>query len=169
MKSNLVLIGMPGAGKSAIGVILAKMAGKSFIDTDLLIQQSENRLLQQIISEDGVDAFLAAEERTILNMTADDAVIATGGSAVYSRAAMERLRKGGIIVYLQLPLAEIERRITDMASRGIAIGKDQSLIELYYERTPLYEQYADIIVDCAACSPEAAVNRTAAAVAKFSE
>jgi shikimate kinase len=165
---NLVLIGMPGAGKSTIGVILAKISGKSFIDTDLLIQQSEKRLLQQIINEDGVASFLAVEARTILNLKVDQAVIATGGSAVYSRAAMEWLRQNGIMIYLQLPFDEIERRIGNMASRGIAIGKDQPLLELYRERTPLYEKYADILVDSADCSVETAVERTAAAIAKYS-
>jgi shikimate kinase len=165
---NLVLIGMPGAGKSTIGVILAKISGKSFIDTDLLIQQSEKRLLQQIINEDGVASFLVVEARTILNLKVDQAVIATGGSAVYSRAAMDWLRQNGIIIYLQLPFGEIERRIGNMASRGIAIGKDQPLLELYRERTPLYEKYADILVDSADCSVETAVERTVAAIAKYS-
>jgi shikimate kinase len=165
---NLVLIGMPGAGKSTVGVILAKISGKSFIDTDLFIQQAENRLLQQIIDEDGIASFLAAEARAILNLQVDQAVIATGGSVVYSQAAMERLRKDGVIIYLQLPFGEVEKRIVNMASRGIAIDKDQPLLELYRERTPLYEKYADIRVDVADCSVETAVNRTAAAVAKYS-
>jgi shikimate kinase len=165
---NLVLIGMPGAGKSTIGVILAKITGKSFIDTDLVIQQTENRLLQQIIDEDGVASFLAVEARTILNLQVDQAVIATGGSAVYSPAAMKWLRQNGIIIYLRLPCGEIEKRIVNMASRGIAIGKGQPLLELYHERTPLYEKYADIRVDVADCSVETAAERTVAAIAKYS-
>jgi shikimate kinase len=157
MKTNIVLIGMPGAGKSTVGVVLAKTLGKLFVDTDLLIQQSERRLLQQIICEDGVKAFLAAEERIILQMMVTNTVIATGGSVVYSPAAMRRLQNQGIIVYLQLPLAEIERRITDMASRGIALGAGQQLSDLYRERVPLYESYADLTVDCSGLSLEAII------------
>jgi shikimate kinase len=167
MKTNVVLIGMPGAGKSTIGVILAKMLGKSFIDTDLLIQQSENRLLQQIINEDGVDVFLRVEERTILNLKAEGTVIATGGSVVYSPAAMERLRQNGSIIYLQLSFAEIERRIVDMAGRGIVMSKNQPLIELYHERTPLYEMYANVVVDCVGCSVETVLHHTLVALESF--
>jgi shikimate kinase len=148
MKTNLVLIGMPGAGKSTIGVVLAKTLGKIFIDTDLLIQQAARRLLQQIIREDGVAAFLAGEERTVLQLTADNAVIATGGSVVYSPTAMAHLQRLGIMIYLQLPFVAIESRITNMASRGIAIGPGQQLSDLYRERVPLYEKYADIVLNC---------------------
>jgi shikimate kinase len=148
MKSNIVLIGMPGAGKSTVGVVLAKTLGKNFIDTDLLIQQAEQRLLPQIIREDGVVAFLAVEERVVLQITVTRAVIATGGSVVYSPAAMGHLKKLGTVVYLQLPLTEIESRITDMAGRGIAIDAGRRLSDLYRERTPLYEKYADLTVDC---------------------
>ena len=157
MENNLILIGMPGAGKSTIGVVLAKTLGKVFVDTDLLIQQSQQRLLQEIIREDGVAALLAVEEEIISQLQAENAVIATGGSVVYSSAAMERLKDLGLIVYLQLPLAELEPRITNMASRGIVMRPGQQLRDLYRERRPLYEKYADLTVDCSGLSLEAAV------------
>jgi shikimate kinase len=154
---NIILIGMPGAGKSTVGVVLAKTLGKNFIDTDLLIQQAEQRLLPQIIREDGVAAFLAVEERVVLQITAIRAVIATGGSVVYSPAAMGYLKKLGTVVYLQLPLTEIESRITDMAGRGIVIDAGRRLSDLYRERTPLYEKYADLTVDCSGLALETVV------------
>jgi shikimate kinase len=157
MKPNIVLIGMPGAGKSTVGVVLAKTLGKAFVDTDLLIQQAERRLLQQIIQTDGVAAFLAAEERVVLQMAVTNAVIATGGSVVYSRAIMAYLKQIGMVIYLQLPFTEIERRITNMTSRGIAIGAGQQLSDLYRERTPLYERYADLTVDCSGLPLEAVI------------
>lgn len=156
MENNLILIGMPGAGKSTVGVVLAKTLGKVFIDTDLLIQQSQQRLLQEIIREDGVTKLLAVEEQVILQLQAENTVIATGGSVVYSSAAMARLKDLGLVVYLQLPLAELETRITNMASRGIVMRPDQQLSDLYRERRPLYEKYADLTVDCTGLSLEAA-------------
>jgi shikimate kinase len=164
MKTNLVLIGMPGAGKSTVGVVLAKTLGKMFIDTDLLIQQTMRRLLPQIIREDGVAAFLAGEERTVLQLTANNTVIATGGSVVYSPKAMAHLQRLGMVIYLQLPLADIESRITNMASRGIAIGPGQQLNDLYRERVPLYEKYADMIVDCNGLTLEAVLTAIMAEV-----
>ncbi|HEY8463066.1 MAG TPA: shikimate kinase [Bacillota bacterium] len=157
MKTNLILIGMPGAGKSTVGVVLAKAVGKLFIDTDLLIQQSQQRLLSQIIQEDGVAAFLALEERVVLQIRTTEAVIATGGSVVYSPQAMEWLKTSGWVIYLQLPYAEIERRVTDMIGRGIVRGAGQQLSDLYRERIPLYEKYADITIDCNGLSLETVV------------
>ncbi len=154
LKSNLVLIGMPGAGKSTLGVLLAKTLGKNFVDTDLLIQESERRLLREIITADGVAGFLRIEERVLLGVTASNAVIATGGSAVYSGPAMRRLREDGLIIYLKLPYEEVERRITNMADRGIAFGEGQRLLDLFLERTILYEQYAELTVDCSGKTPE---------------
>ncbi len=154
---NIVLIGMPGAGKSTLGVLLAKTLGKSFLDTDLLIQEKEGRLLQAIIDQDGVAKFLQIEARVLRQVEIVNAVIATGGSVVYDQNAMKHLGQNGIIVYLQLPYAEIECRISNMASRGIALGAGQRLIDLYNERTPLYERYADLVVDCSAKTLEAAV------------
>ena len=147
-KSNLVLIGMPGAGKSTIGVILAKRMKMPFIDTDLLIQQRENRFLQDIIDSDGLERFLSIEEDTLLQIHAERHVIATGGSVVYSDRAMKHLAGSGKVVYLKLKFYQVERRIKNMESRGIAMSKGQRLLDLYREREPLYEKYADMIIDC---------------------
>lgn len=147
-KGNIALIGMPGAGKSTIGVLLAKTLGLSFIDTDLLIQLKSGRLLQEIIDRDGVRAFLAVEEDILLRLEVERSLIATGGSAVYSEPAMEHLRRLALIVYLRLDLAEVERRIKNITARGIAMAAGQSLAELYAERVPLYEKYADVVFDC---------------------
>ena len=147
MQKNLILIGMAGCGKSTVGVLLAKALGYTFIDTDLIIQQNEGRLLQEIINADGVEAFKAAEERALLSVNAKRAVIATGGSAVYSSAGMEWLKRSGRCVWLRLPFEEISRRIHNIATRGIAIAPGKSLRDAFVERQPLYERYADITVD----------------------
>ncbi|MCX7748908.1 MAG: shikimate kinase [Clostridia bacterium] len=145
---NIILIGMPGAGKSTIGVLLAKALGMPFTDTDLLIQQNENRLLQDIINKDGMDTFLEAEERSILRLQAEGTVIATGGSVVYREKSMNHLKKSGKVFYLKLECDEIERRIMNITTRGIAMGACQDLKCLYNERIPLYEKYADELIDC---------------------
>lgn len=154
---NIILIGMPGAGKSTIGVLLAKAFGKGFIDTDLLIQAAEGELLQEIINGKGIKRFLEIEAETIMRLQADNLVIATGGSAIYYDQAIKYLKRTGIVVYLKLTYAEIEQRINNMASRGIAIGKGQSLFDLYQERIPKYEQHADLILDCSGKSIEESV------------
>lgn len=154
---NIILIGMPGAGKSTIGVLLAKIMGKAFIDTDLLIQAREKRLLQEIIVEKGIDRFLEIEAEVILGLSVENSVIATGGSAVYSDSAITHLKQNGIIVYLKLPYPEIEHRINNMASRGIVFSKGQSLFDLYQERTPMYERKADQIIDCSGKAIEESV------------
>lgn len=143
---------MPGAGKSTIGVLLAKALSRDFVDTDLLIQAAEERGLQEMIDSDGLDDFLAIEERHILALNAHGAVIATGGSVVYSEEAMRHLKLNGTVVYLQLPLSDLEARITDMDSRGVVIAPWQSLTDLYHERLPLYEHFADITIGCAGLS-----------------
>ena len=143
---------MPGAGKSTIGVLLAKALSRDFVDTDLLIQAAEGRGLQEMIDSDGLDDFLAIEERHILALNAHGAVIATGGSVVYSEEAMRHLKLNGTVVYLQLPLSDLEARITDMDSRGVVIAPWQSLTDLYHERLPLYEHFADITIGCAGLS-----------------
>jgi shikimate kinase len=155
---NVVLIGMPGVGKSTIGVLLAKVLGMPFADTDLLIQQRAGRLLQDIINQDGIDEFLKVEESVALDVKGDGYVIATGGSIVYSPRGMESLKKTGIIVYLKLPFDVIEKRIRNMRNRGIAIAPGKSLFDLYEERTPLYESYADIVIDCSDKDPEAVLS-----------
>jgi shikimate kinase len=123
LKSNLVLIGMPGAGKSTLGVLLAKTLGKNFIDTDLLVQESERRLLREIIAADGVAGFLRIEERVLLGLTAANAVIATGGSAVYSGPAMRRLREDGLIIYLKLPMRRLSGGSPIWRSGGLPLAK----------------------------------------------
>ncbi len=146
--NNVVLIGMPGAGKSTIGVILAKIMGMPFLDTDLTIQEQEGRLLQDIINEEGMGKFIEIEEAVILNIHVHKHVIATGGSVVYSHTAIEHLKKNSLVVYLQLPYEEILKRVNNIQTRGIAMKKGQTLLALYKERTPLYERYADMTIDC---------------------
>jgi shikimate kinase len=158
---NIILIGMPGAGKSTAGVILAKTLGMAFIDTDLLIQAKEGRLLQTIIDQDGVAAFLKIEEAVILGLTPANTIVATGGSVIYSHDAIFHLKKRGRLIYLQLGYEEIEGRIKNMASRGIAIGGGQKLSDLYRERAPLYERAADMVVNCSSLTVEAVVGKLA--------
>lgn len=148
MKSNIVLIGMPGAGKSTVGVVLAKNLGYSFIDTDLLIQEQQGKLLHSIIEEEGLDGFEQIENDVNSSIVTLYAVIATGGSAVYGKKAMEHLKGIGTVVYLELPYEEIEYRLGDLNERGVAIREGQTLLSLYEERVPLYEKYADITIDC---------------------
>ena len=143
---NIILIGMPGCGKSTVGVVLAKVLGMHFCDTDIVIQQNEGRKLQEIIDEDGNDAFLECEERALASLEIDGAVIATGGSAVYSEKAMSHLKENGKVVYLKVSESEIERRLADFAARGVAIKDGMTVKDLYNERIPLYEKYADITV-----------------------
>ncbi|HEX3001199.1 MAG TPA: shikimate kinase [Methanoregula sp.] len=145
---NIVLIGMPGAGKSAAGVILAKAQKKRFVDTDLLIQKRTGRHLQEILDAEGPAAFRNIEEDTILSHTFADTVIATGGSVVLSGRAMEHLRQEGIVIYLKVPFCEIGRRIRNITTRGIVLEKGQTLRAIYDQRMPLYEKYADITVNC---------------------
>jgi len=154
---NIILIGMAGCGKSTVGVLLAKTLGCGFIDTDLLIQKKEKKLLQQIINEDGLAQFLAAEEAVLCEVDTESTVIATGGSAVYSKAGMAALKKNGVCVWLKLPFSEIERRIHNIATRGIAISPGKTLRDVFDEREPLYEAYADIIIEGAG-DPEAAIS-----------
>ena len=148
-KSNIVLIGMPGAGKSTVGVVLAKTAALEFVDTDLLIQKQTGRKLQEIIDNDGIDAFLKIEGEVISKVDCKNSVIATGGSAVFSEIAMNNLRRDGVIVFLDVPLAEIKRRVDNITTRGIAMKSGETLETVYNERLPLYKKYADITVDLA--------------------
>ncbi len=145
---NIVLIGMPGAGKSTIGVILAKSLLFDFCDTDLSIQKSTCKSLSQIINEAGIDAFIELEEKIICSEAFVDCVVATGGSAVYGAKAMEKLKENGIIVYLKVSPEELQNRIKNIHTRGIAMKEGTSISELYAERAPLYEKYADITIEC---------------------
>lgn len=155
---NIVLIGMPSVGKSTIGVLLAKTLGFEFIDTDLIIQRDAGRLLQDIIDKDGLDAFCIAEERAICSVAAEEnAVIATGGSAVYSREAMLHLKKRGTAYYLSLPPDEIKRRLSDIKTRGIAMRPGDAIEDVFARRAALYEEYADVTIDCRGKSAEETV------------
>ena len=145
---NIVIIGMPGAGKSTMGVILAKSLGMKFVDTDILIQEDTGRLLQEIIDEEGPEAFKTIEERTILSRRYHNAVIATGGSVVFSGKAMEYLKTGGIVLYLEISFEEMVRRLGNITTRGIVLVRGQGLRGMYDQRVPLYGKYADITVDC---------------------
>ncbi len=144
---NIILIGMPGCGKSTVGVVLAKTMGYRFVDSDLLIQESENRLLCEIIEQDGLEKFNEIENRVNASIKADFSVIATGGSVVYGKEAMEHFKKIGAVVYIKLPYTEIKNRLGDLAKRGVSIKEGQTLLDLYNERAPLYEKYADITVE----------------------
>lgn len=144
---NIVLIGMPGCGKSTVGVLLAKALGIDFIDTDVVLQAREKRKLQEMINEIGVDAFLEKEQEAILALDVSRTVIATGGSVVYGDAAMQHLRRCGCIVYIRLPYEEIENRLSNLATRGVTLRDGQTLRDLYLERVALYEKYADIVFD----------------------
>lgn len=144
MKDNIVLIGMPGVGKSTVGVILAKMIGYQFIDADLLIQKQEGKLLHEIIAEKGTDGFIEIEERVNASIEASHTIIATGGSVVYGKKAMEHLSRIGTVMYLKVPYDTLEKRLEDIKGRGVVLKEGQTLRTLYDERTPLYEKYADI-------------------------
>lgn len=146
--NNVILIGMPGAGKSTVGVVLAKKLGFRFVDSDLLIQEKHGKLLHELIKEHGVEGFWKIENEVNASINLEKAVIATGGSAVYGKEAMEHLRRIGTVVYLQLPLAEIADRLGDLNARGVTLRAGQTLSDLYEERIPLYEKYAHITVPC---------------------
>jgi len=146
--SNIVLIGMPGAGKSTVGAMLARLTCRGFVDTDVLIQTSEGRSLQDIVDASGYLALRAVEERVILGLTVHNSVIATGGSAVYSNAAMAHLKKDGIVVFLSVTLRTLGSRVSDLATRGLAKRPDQNISDLFAERFSLYGQYADVVLAC---------------------
>ena len=165
-RSNVVLVGMPGAGKSTVGVLLAKRMSLGFLDTDVAIQGRESRTLQEIIDSQGVDAFRSIEERYVEALDCERTVISTGGSVIYSERAMHKLRDAGIIVHLDVPLAELAKRLTNFATRGLVRRRNQTLEELYRERVPLYRAWAEVTVDCGELAHEQVVERTAAALAR---
>ncbi|MFW5677879.1 MAG: shikimate kinase [Acetivibrio ethanolgignens] len=144
---NLILIGMPACGKSTVGVILAKTLGMKFLDTDLLIQEREGALLQELIDTKGNDYFKKVEEYVLRSVETENTVISTGGSAVYYPEAMKHFKKKGKIIYLKVSFEEIEKRLNNITTRGITMGPGQTLRDLYDSRVPLYEKYADIVVD----------------------
>ena len=162
--ANIVLIGMPGVGKSTVGVLLAKAASRSFLDTDIYIQAFENRGLQSILDAEGRDAFLRIEERHILSLDGRGQVIATGGSVVYSDAAMAHLKAGGVVVHLDLPCELIEERLRNLGSRGVVKERSQTVCALYVERQPFYRKHADVTVECTGLNHEQVVARIVAAL-----
>ena len=159
MDKNIVLIGMPGVGKSTVGVILAKLLGYRFIDTDIVIQEHEKKLLKEIIEEKGINGFIQTENLILSSLKAEKAVIATGGSVVYGGDAMKNLSKDGIIVYLKLDYGKLRYRLGNIKNRGVVIKDGQSLSGLYRERVPLYEKYSDIIIDENGCNVEKTINK----------
>ena len=158
-KTNIVLVGMPASGKSTVGVILAKVLGMDFIDTDLVIQQKEDSLLYEIINDRGVDGFLTCEEEALLSINTVNTVIATGGSAIYSERGMKHLSENGAIVYLKVEKNRLFDRLHEIKERGVVLRDGESLDEMYEERSVLYEKYADIIIDEGESSIEETVRR----------
>ena len=145
---NIILTGMPGAGKSTVGVVLAKKLGYGFTDCDLVIQEKTGRLLHQLIEQRGEAGFLMLENEINASLERNLCVIATGGSAVYGKEAMDHFGQIGTVVYLKLPYDELEERLGDLHERGVVLKEGFTLRDLYEERVPLYEKYADVTVDC---------------------
>ena len=155
---NIVLIGMPGAGKSTVGVLLAKSMLMDFCDTDLLIQKKYSKSLCEIINEEGLSAFINIEDELVSRVKLENTVIATGGSVVYGENAMKNLQENSKVVYLKVGPEELYERINNIHTRGIAMKEGTTLNDLYNERAPLYEKYADVIVECAELTPEKCVD-----------
>ena len=145
---NIILIGMPGAGKSTVGVLLAKAMKMPFIDTDLLIQQQENCYLQELIDTRGINEFIRIEEKVVLGLNLSHHIIATGGSVVYSDTAVRHLKANGVVVFLNTKMYQLERRLKNVNTRGIAMKDGQTLLTLLNERIPLYKKYSDMEIDC---------------------
>lgn len=160
----IVLIGMPGAGKSTVGVLLAKRLAMGFIDTDVHLQEEQGRTLQAIVDTQGYAELRRIEERILCGLQVQHCVIATGGSAVYSEKAMAHLHRLGTVVYLRVSLAEILARVSNAATRGLARRPDQSLEDLFHERAVLYERFADVQISCDGLSPEETVDTIADAL-----
>ncbi len=156
---NLILAGMPGSGKSTIGVLIAKRLGLDFVDTDVLIQVQSGCTLQAILDSQGYLALRAVEERVLLGLECTGHVIATGGSAVYSDSAMQHLKRGGTVVFLDVPLEEVARRVHDADTRGIAAPPGATLQQLFERRRPLYLRYADEVIDCGTLGMEGVAER----------
>ena len=163
---NIILIGMPACGKSTVGVLVAKKLGYGFIDTDLVIQSQQGKLLQQIIDDDGVEALLDAERTAIKSLNINKTVVATGGSAVFSEEAMAHLKTDGVTVYIKLPFEVINQRLNDIATRGVAGATTKTLAEIFDEREPFYERYADITVNAEKMTAQEVCDRIICAINK---
>lgn len=146
-KTNIVLIGMPGVGKSTVGVILAKIIGYKFVDTDLVIQEQTGKKLSKLIEKLGADGFIQLENDINAGLEAEHSVIATGGSVVYGNEAMEHLKETGVVVYLKQDMGQLKRRLRNIRGRGVVLKDGQTLDDLFEERSVLYEKYADVVVD----------------------
>ena len=157
--SNIILIGMPASGKSTVGVVVAKRLGYEFVDTDLLIQKQEKKLLKEIIAEKGNEGFLEIENQVNRDLEIDGAVISPGGSVVYCQEAMEHFKQIGTVVYLKAPFEEINRRISNAKNRGVVLKEGQTLKDLYDERVKLFEKYADLTVEEDGSSLEETIDR----------
>lgn len=164
--NNIILIGMPGAGKSTIGIVLAKVLGYDFIDSDLLIQKAEGKLLWQIMRDSGNDAFNRIEERVNSEISAERSVIATGGSVVYGEKAMAHLRSIGTVVYLSVDCSVLASRLGDLSRRGVVLEPGQGLEDLYALRVPLYQKYAHVTVPVGGLTVPQAVEAVTAALSK---
>lgn len=146
-KNNIILIGMPASGKSTVGVILAKILGYNYVDADIVIQEKEGRKLAEIIETEGIDGFIDIENKINAGIETEKTVIATGGSAVYGKEAMEHYKNIGKVIYLKVSMDVLTKRLSDVKQRGVVMKEGQSLVSLYNERTPLYERYADITIE----------------------
>ncbi len=155
---NITLIGMPGAGKSTVGVLLAKSMLMDFVDTDLLIQRKHGMSLCEFIEKYGEEEFKKAENDVISSLECENTVIATGGSAVYGDDGMKHLSEISVIVYLKVPVSSLNERLSNIKTRGVVMKKGESVEQLFKRRSPLYEKYADITVDCSALKPEECVD-----------
>lgn len=161
---NIILIGMPGAGKSTIGVLLAKSLLCDFVDTDLIIQKKTGKSLCALIEEKGIDGFLQLENDIICEQSFENCVVATGGSAVYGEEAMAKLRQNSSVVYIKVGISDLEKRLSNIRTRGVAMKKGTTITDLYMERYHLYERYADIILNYAGQSAEECVEQIIASV-----
>ena len=145
--NNIILIGMPGAGKSTMGVILAKVMGYRFLDADLLIQEQEKRLLREIIEQEGQEGFIEVENRVNASICTENTIIATGGSVIYGAEAMKHLRGIGTVIYIRLSYQTVSERLGNIRQRGVVLKEGQTLYSLYQERCPLYQKYAHLTID----------------------
>lgn len=161
---NIVLIGMPGVGKSSTGVVIAKMLGYQFIDADLLIQSKYGDILEHLIERHGIEGFIKIENAVNMSIEAERTVIATGGSVCYCSQALEKMREEDVIVYLKADFETIKARLGSLKKRGVVIRKGETLKDLYDERVPLYEKYADVVVDVSDCAFGESVDRTISAL-----